>query len=210
MYLRLFSFLIIMVALPQSFAGLLLEPYVGAAGGTYSSEVKTGGFSIGSPMDSKLSGTAYGGRVGFKLLAVWAAIDYMAVNLAVKYDKPLGTPDGSAKGQFIFADVGVDLPFLFRFYGGYGFSNYLKASGNNSAGAAGEETLKGGSALKAGVGFSFIKFLSINLEYIKPTYTNYALSTGGVSFYDGSADTNFKSLDQSFSMVSLSFPFSLL
>ncbi len=210
MYLRLFSFLFIMSVIPKSFAGLLIEPYVGANGGTYSSEIKTGGFSIGSPMDSKLSGTAYGGRVGFKLLAVWAAIDYMAVNWAVKYDKPLSTPDGTAKGQFIFADVGVDLPFLFRFYGGYGFSNYLKGTGNNSAGVAGEEVLKGGSALKAGIGFSFIKFLSLNLEYIKPTYTSYAVSSGGVSSFDGSADTNFKSLDQSFTMVSLSFPFSLL
>ncbi len=210
MSLRLLAFVLLMLAIPKSFAGLLLEPYLGATGGTYSSEVKTGGFSIGSPMDSKLSGTAFGGRVGFKLLAVWAAVDYMAVNWAVKYDKPLATPDGTAKGQFIFADVGVDLPFLFRFYGGYGFSNYLKVSGNNSLGVQGEEILKGGSALKAGIGFSFIKFLSLNIEYIKPNYTNYAVSSNSVSVYDGTSDSNFKTLDQSFTMVSLSFPFSLL
>ncbi len=210
MSLRFFAFVLLMLAIPKSFAGLLLEPYIGAVGGSYSSETKAGGFSIGSPMDSKLSGSAYGGRVGFKFLAAWAAIDYMAMNMSIKYNKPSNTPDGSSSAQFIFADVGVDLPFLFRLYGGYGFSNYFKSTGNNSLGVSGEEVFKGGSAVKAGIGLSFIPFLSVNIEYIKPTYSKYALTSNGASLADGTADDNFKSVDQSITMVGLSFPFNLL
>ncbi len=209
MSVRFLVFFLLVFSIPKSFAGLMFEPYLGIGSGTYSSTTKPGGFSLDSPMDSKISGAMLGARLGYKILGFWTAIDYTGVAWDLKYDKPASTPNGKAAGQFIFADVGFDFPFLLRAYGGYGFSNTLKVVGNNSLGIPGEEVLSGGSAIKAGVGFTFLPFVSINIEYIKPTFSKYALSASGVSLTDGSADSNFSALDLSVTMLSVSFPINL-
>ncbi len=206
---RYLLFFLLVFAIPKSFAGLMIEPYLGIGSGSYTSTTRTGGFSIGSPMDSKINGGMVGARLGYKFLGFWTALDYTGAAWEVKYDKPASTPAGKAAGQFIFADVGFDFPFLFRVYGGYGFSNTLKIVGNNSLGNPGEETLSGGSAVKAGLGLTFLPFLSINIEYIKPTFSKYALNVSGLSMTDTTVDSNFSALDLSVTMLSVSFPINL-
>ncbi len=206
---RYLLFFLLIFAIPKSFAGIMIEPYLGIGSGAYSSTTRPGGSSIGSPMDSKISGGMVGARLGYKFLGFWTALDYTGAAWEVKYDKPASTPAGKAAGQFIFADVGFDFPFLFRVYGGYGLSNSLKIVGNNSLGIPVDETFSGGSAIKGGVGFTFLPFFSINIEYIKPTFTKYALNVSGVSTVDGTVDSNFSALDLSVTMLSLSFPINL-
>lgn len=186
-------------------AGILIEPYAGYGGGSYLAQTKTNPIFY----DGATSGGMFGGRLGLSFLGAWVAADYMSTSPTMTNAKPIGPTSASVKNNMLFVDAGFDLPFLFRFWGGYGVSNYQKIS-YQLLGAPVEEVFKGGSAVKFGIGFKLALFFSINLEYIKPTFSKYEITTNGVSAGETDMGTQFSSSKQDMASISLSFPLNLL
>lgn len=199
-------FLFSLISYTPAQAGILIEPYVGYGSGTYASSFKTSTTTY----DTTTSGAMYGGRLGLSFLGLWLAADYTSTSPSVTFAKPADTSKGSAISNMAFIDAGFDFPFLFRFWGGYGVSNYQKINYQSSAGLPMEVKFKGGSAVKAGLGFKLAYFFSVNFEYIKPTYTKYEVITDGVSAGEADVDTDFSELKQDMYSVSISFPLNLL
>src|SRR5688500_19394 len=76
--------------------------------------------------DSKVTGSVYGARLGFKVLLFWIAADYLGTSGTLKYNKPENRENESFNSDHAFVDVGVDLPFLFRAWVGTGVYNSLR------------------------------------------------------------------------------------
>lgn len=197
-------------------AGILIEPYGGIHTGSLSSTKNpTTGIYWTNDNPTGIEGMAnsggfVGGRLGLSFLGVWIAGDYVTISGNMRYDKPVGRGDGSFSGNYGFVDVGIDFPFLLRLWGGYGFSNSLLIKWTDRQGNNHSDSFKGGTAVKAGLGFSFLYFLSINFEYIKPTYKNVVWDAEGQNYLDKELDYQYNSFDQSYYMMSLSFPLNLL
>lgn len=129
-------------------AGLLLEPYLGYTMGTFEDS------------DGKLTSPVLGARVGYSAVLLSFGVDYsMYTGGKVKDDNS----DVDASGSQAFAFVGVGVP-LIRAWVGYGVMNDLKLK--NSGG----ESTYTGTAMKAGVGFTGLPFVSLNAEYIMNDY----------------------------------------
>lgn len=181
-------------------AGLLIEPYVGALSGTAITDTKSGEF-----FDAKSSGSVYGARLGWSVLWFWVAADYLGVSGNLKYNKPSGELDDTFTADHTFIDVGVDLPLLFRFWGGVGLNNKSKLVSKDETTSETSETIfKGTTAVRAGLGIKILMFFSVNLEYVKPTFTKYESS-------DSSDDISkvYSRFDQEMTFLTVSFPLDL-
>lgn len=133
----------------NSFAGILLEPYVGY----HIAKSK----QSGSP-SSDITGAGYGARIGWTLPLVFVAFDYSGGSLTEKNS-------GGTSEDFTYtamgAVVGASLPLL-RLWAGYNFSSTakFKTSGKLE-----------GDGMKAGVGFKMpVLPISFNVEYTIDTY----------------------------------------
>jgi hypothetical protein len=146
-----------LVALPAQ-AGLLIEPYLGYQFGNLKTTDGAMGASPNTGHSDSTSGLTLGGRLGLTLPLVFIAADYSTTNGKSGSDNAILNQLG--------ATAGLSLPF-FRAYLGYSFMNDLKVQPST-----GEVTLSG-SALKAGVGFTGLPFLALNLEYIMNTFNKY-------------------------------------
>lgn len=181
--LQLFILVLAFLIIPQSQAGVLLEPVLG-----YS-------FTKIDPKEGSADngrGPSIGGRLGYQNLGFQLGLDYLQSTINVdekRYKEDLKT---SEFGAF----VGFEFPVLLRVYAGYIFSATGEAKYD---GGLGKETLKfeDGTGTKFGVGFTGLPFVDINFEYRKGKFGEYKL--GGVKTTE---DTDFSSF-----MVGISLPF---
>ena len=177
-------------------AGILLEPYLGYKFGSVNSTNGTSNSSPGTANSYTTNGLVYGGRLGIRVPLVFFAADYSMAS-----GKMNGSGiDSDMTQSSLFAVAGLNLAII-RAWVGYGFMNNLTQKLG-----AGDVTYEG-SALKAGLGFSGIPFVSINLEYIQDTFTKYTSPANGqqdISAANQISDASGKSL-----MFSISLPFNL-
>lgn len=178
-------------------AGLLLEPYIGYEVGTLEADYTSGGGTL----KYDTSGVTFGARVGYTFPAMfWVGLDYSISSGDADVDSDPGNNYQSDTGQrsSLFAVVGIDLPILLRVYAGYGFMNEFKIDDSASSTYT-------GSAVKVGLGFTSLPFVSLNAEYIMSTYDTF--EANGVERDIGSAP--FSDAKQNALMLSASVPFDL-
>lgn len=134
-------------------AGLLIEPYMGFETGT------TAAASSSADLTAKTSGMAIGARIGYSLpVLFWAGLDYSL--LASGTAKPTITgSDYTFSRSDLYLVAGVNLPILLRAWLGYGLANTLTAKK-----ATGDETYKGGTNYKIGVGFTMLPMVTLYVE----------------------------------------------
>lgn len=164
-------------------AGLLIEPVVG--------------FNMGTKLDfqggknySGGKGLGYGGRLGFQSWGLQLGADYLQSSIDMGEDDIKRNVKTKEWAGF----VGYEFPILLRVYAGYIFS----AKGDTKL-AAGKLTLEDGTGMKAGVGFTGLPFVDINVEYRRGTFDNQ--KTGATK---SSKDVDYNSL-----LLSLSVPLNL-
>lgn len=176
-------------------AGILIEPYIGYEMG----DVQYDLVGPTNEITEKGTGTGYGLRLGYKILAPWVALDYTGSSGTLKPDS--GT-DHDYTTTGLAAVVGVDLP-LIRAWAGYGFSNEATRIGTN-----GEADWKfKGTYTKVGVGFGFIPFVSVNAEYKMNSYSK--VDIDGTTNGEVSRGDIFEKLKNDVLMFSVSIPFNL-
>lgn len=178
-------------------AGILVEPYLGYQMGdmkyTWDSAVTPYG---GTSNTDKLSGTAFGLRLGYKFLLPWVALDYTGTTGSMKGDV---LPDTDYTGTSLGVTAGVDLPIVHP-YAGYGFSNQLTIKGTSSS----TEFKYKGTYLKAGVGLGFIPFVDVKLEYQMNTFDKVDTGSGEVDKSVLFSDFNYNTF-----MIGVSLPLNL-
>jgi hypothetical protein len=158
-------------------ADLLIEPLVGYSFGRYTTTTP-------SEDDETINGTSYGGRLGYSNLGLQLGVDYLNSNVNVKDE------NDDLKATEWAGFVGFKFPILFRVYAGYVFSG---------SGELGNLDFSKGTGMKAGVGFTGLPFININLEYRKIAYDE--VKVGSVELSD---DYGYNAY-----MISLSLPFTL-
>ena len=178
-------------------AGLMIEPYLGYQMG----QVKSKAVGSSTEYTDNSSGATLGARLGYKFLLPWVALDYSTWNGTAKVDPALsGGRNYDFNRTAMAIVVGADLPIGLRVYGGYGFSDSTIVKSTSSS----PDTKFTGTHTKAGLGFSLIPFVSLNAEYIMPTYKKVD---------DGTTNAELSTIYSSFShntvLISLSVPFSL-
>lgn len=180
----LFSFFAACFIFSQSaHAFLYLEPYVGYEQSTVKSHIKG---TAPAPINAfdledgdSLHGGVFGGRAGLSFLLLAAGVDYSMGTLSDTDVKDLG------------AFVQVTLPLGIKFGATYIIASELKGEDD------GVSTVFKGSGLKLGIGYSFLPFIRMNLDYINATYDE--ATSSGVTFT--SVDVK-----RSGGMLSLSIP----
>lgn len=175
-------------------AGFMIEPYLGYDSSTLVLEQKSSGTDSGG----KVSGVRPGLRLGYTLpVFVWFALDYsMLTGATVAGNTSSG--DGKVDSSNLFVDVGFDFPVLARVWAGVGAMNTATKK-PDSSGAASDLTFD--SAIKLGVGFKMIPFVSLNIEYY--TMNLKELETNGTKI---SVDSTYKAATDNGFLVSLSVP----
>jgi hypothetical protein len=175
----LITALFIFLASP-SFAGLLIEPYVGYASlkGSGTATLVSGG--EGDLEESTSDGLTYGGRLGYGVGPIGAGIEVLNASG--------DDVDMSNLGAFVTAGA-----VSFRAWATYLFSAKYDVTGGQYKGTEFE-----GSGMKVGVGYRFLPFLSLNAEYLMLNYDEVT----GESF--SAIDYEQKGF-----LISLSFPFVL-
>lgn len=165
-------------------AALLLEPLVG--------------YSLASKVDiedgesySGGMGPSFGGRLGYQKLGFQIGLDYLHSEID-QDDKDI--KENVSLDEWA-AFVGFEFPILFRVYGGYIFS----ATGETEFAGGNKVDLKSGTGFKAGVGFTLLPFLDINVEYRKGTFDE----------FKAGAFKSENNIDYNAYMISLSLPFTI-
>ena len=188
-------------------AGILIEPYIGGSANTFVADT----ILPVAFFDLVGKGTYSGGRLGYKFFfGMWLAADYTINSTSYTITKPSTLSSMSMNSNFTFIDVGWDLPFLFRLYGGYGVAGSASLSGTTSTGNNISDKFTKASAFKVGAGVSLLHFFSINLEYFKPTFARYEGITNGVSNGEQDLSAAWRTFDLSTTALTLSFPLSIL
>lgn len=167
----------------QANAALLIEPVIGYSYGKFNTELDNNGPTT-DKSDHTLSGTSYGGRLGYQNYGFQLGLDYLASSMS---------QDGeSMKTSEWGGFVGFEFPILVRVYAGYVFSGTAETTVEDI-----DVNLKGGTGPKIGVGFTLFPFLDINLEYRRISFDSY--KKGNVTL----------DADYSATMLAFSLPFTL-
>jgi hypothetical protein len=167
--------------LAHAHAGVLIEPVVG---------YNFAKFEFPESDSFSASGPSFGGRIGYQQLGFQLGVDYL--NSTLSHDED--DFDDFSMGEWT-GFVGFEFPILLRVYAGYILS--ATASSENDDGDKVELTK--GSGMKAGLGFTMLPFVDINVEYRKGTFDE--LEIAGVEVDGG---TDYQSI-----MVGLSLPLNL-
>jgi hypothetical protein len=165
-------------------ADLLIEPVLG-----YNFNTKLD-FEDGENYSGGM-GPSFGGRLGYQNLGFQLGLDYLSSTIDVKdddFDKNLDTSEWAAF-------VGFKFPVLLRVYAGYIFS----ATGETEDASENEYEFSKGSGYKAGIGFTGLPFININVEYRAGTFDE-------IEVNGNEADT---SADYQSIMLGLSVPFTI-
>ncbi len=182
-FLSLFAFTVLFFA-NTARADILIEPVVGynfnAVADFEDGERYSGG-----------TGPSFGGRLGYQNLGLQLGVDYLNSSLDMDdedFDKNIDTSEWAAF-------VGFKFPILLRVYAGYIFS----ATGETEDAANNEYEFSKGSGYKAGIGFTGLPFININLEYRTGTFDEIKI--------DG--DESDSTADYQSIMLGLSLPFAI-
>lgn len=136
----------------SAFAGIVIDPYFGSSSAT----AVVDGIPAGYDNEGSATGTTFGSRVGLSFSMLSAGIDYGIYST----DKTESTD--------MSAFVGIDLPFLFRFWAEY----YISSSGNSiyldQYGEGSDLVFKDGYSV--GIGFTGLPLVSVNFEAITKNY----------------------------------------
>lgn len=176
-------------------AGILIEPYLGYGFGSL--DYKTVGAS--QEYTDNMSGPGYGLRLGYQFILPWVALDYTGYSGTGKPGAP-GEKDYDYSGNSLGAVVGVDLPVMFRFWAGYGFSNNFTQKGTDGA----ADIKAKGTYTKVGVGWTALPILSINFEYQMNDWKKVDAGAGEVDMKDV-----FSTFKHNMYLISISAPFDL-
>lgn len=178
-------------------AGIFVEPYLGYLFG----DLKWKSIGSSTEYTDNLGGVSYGLRLGYKFLLPWVAVDYTGFSGTGKIGQP-GQKDYDYSGYALGGIVGVDLPVLFRFWGGYGFQNNMTKKGTSG----GPDSKYTGTYTKLGVGFKGFPLISLNAEYIMNKFNKVDFGAGsGVE----NVDQHFSTFDANLVLLSVSVPFNL-
>jgi hypothetical protein len=134
----------------NTFAGILIDPYVGFGNSTTTLDQASGSYSD----DSTDSVSAVGGRLGYSFLLLSAGIDYQMATI------------DDAKRTNTSAFVGFDLPILLRVWAEYTLSSQIDDDDLDS-----NIDISLDSGYSVGIGFTGLPFVSINLEVEQHNYT---------------------------------------
>ena len=182
----------------KSFAGVLLEPYVGYVYGTLDITASN------TKLEYKDTGPVFGGRIGYIFSGAMIGAEYSRSILTTSLEKPAAqaatTADDDSIVSNMSAFVGFKLPALFRFWVSYIFDSKYEDDKNPGLG---DEFL--GSGYKLGVGISPLPLLSINLEYKALAYDEFTDAASGTTT-TLSGDNELKSKQI---VLSVSLPFEL-
>lgn len=190
---KVFSVLFVIAIATQAQARIMLEPYLG-----YEMDSKLKLESSGTDIGGKTSGTTLGARVAYALpTMVWFGVDYSLTKDA-KFKGNFSSDDGKVDRSNLYVDVGVDLPVLARVWAGYGIMNSSKYKFDSG----GETTLKDGTAIKLGVGFTALPLVSINVEVTSQDYKNYESGS-----FSGSVGDAWETHKETGLLLSVSAPF---
>lgn len=135
----------------QVHADLLLEPYLGYHIGEWEQGTSS----------KDMQGPTYGARVGYQGAGLMLGVDYMS-GMWEDEASPKNDVTPSDLGLFI----GYNLPAI-RFYGVFSPDPLNPALRFKDSGGTTKYT---GTTMKAGLGFTALPMVSINLEYIVGTY----------------------------------------
>ncbi len=182
----------------KSKADLLLEPYLSQEIGVQDAKFASSYLS-GVDWVGKTSGTGIGVRIGYTFPLVWTALDINMMSAGNAAYDTSGYFDDTIKRNNYFLDVGVDLPFLIRGWFGYGFKDTYETK--NSGGGSG--TFEG-TATKFGIGFKFIPFVSLNLEYVMHKYDKASGSSFPLGF-----NGYFSKVENNALLITVGIPLSL-
>lgn len=145
--------LALVLTAPFSHAGVLIEPFVG---------YQVGRTQQTGQSDQKYKTTNYGARVGYQKMGLMVGGEY----LGGQGTEDNGSPAAKLTTTNLGAFVGYEFPILVRVYATYAFDAKLDRKIGTST-----TSYDGGNAVKLGLGFTPLPLVSVNLEYIKSTYT---------------------------------------
>lgn len=183
---QLLTVLSILLISKLSYAGLVLEPYLGYQMGTLDAT-----YTGGTAASSKDKGPVFGARIGYSFVVPWVALDYSMYS-----GKDDATTPNDLKQTNIGLTVGAQMLPLIRPYAGYIFSAKNKASDSTS------EATYTGTGLKVGIGFKVLPLLNINVEFAKIDYKDYETSTAS-----GKVSDLFSDFKYTTSTIGLSYVF---
>lgn len=189
--MKIISFICIMLFgfSMKAHSALLVEPYLGYQ--TMTSNLKTGSSLGGLNLKLEGSGLGYGLRLGYSKL-VFAALDLGLAVLDTRVTEGVLAVTPGTSGHFTTgATLGLNLPLVRPYFG------YILQDESRGA----DSGLKG-SGIKAGIGFSFIPLVVLNLEYYSVTHNKYAAPTE-VSLPDANS---YESATMTGAMLNASFP----
>ena len=178
---RLFSLFIFLAAFaPAARAGVFVEPWVGYATGKFEHTV-TVGSTVFQRIDQNMSGMGYGVRGGWRFMALAVGAEYQAGSINFK-------GGGGVEPKDLGAHLGLYFLGGIRAWGTY----FFKAKTGSIE----------GTAVKGGLGYLFLRHVSLNVEYIKYKYNKITLAQfAGTSVgYSGSASALIFSLSTPFSL----------
>lgn len=148
-----------LIVYSSAYAGLLIEPHWG-----YNLVGKVDGISGAT----KFNGNQYGARIGAQSFGFMGGLDYTHSAFTYKTVAPVASDEKSRDQIGVFA--GYKFPILLRFWGAYNFFDKTKQTANGANHVSGYYTK--GHGTTAGIGFTGLPFLSVNLEYKTSSYND--------------------------------------
>ncbi|MBC77929.1 MAG: hypothetical protein CME64_18125 [Halobacteriovoraceae bacterium] len=144
--------LLFFAMIANSKAGLLIEPYAGAA--------LSGSWENGAA-DGDYSGSTIGARLGFQQLGLFGGLDFRKSSFTVEED---GQSDEDLDATTYAAVLGYDFPILVRVWGEYIFGGEAELDSLD---------YKEPSGTVLGIGYTGLPFLSVNFEMVSWKYDEY-------------------------------------
>lgn len=178
-----------------------IEPYLGYQFGTYTGEsvAETGSGDITFDVDDDQTGVAYGGKLGWGMLGFSFGVDYMKGMITSKGGGVTTDYDVSALGAY----AEFTFPIMLSVSASY-FFDYKMVG--DSSGEDSVDTTDSGNGFKVGVGFTFLPFISLNIDYIVANIDDIELDDAKGVDIDKfkSADSTVKNI-----MIGISLPIDL-
>ena len=146
-------------------AGVYVEPYAGTETGEVTGKSYAG--TTETKVDKDWSGSSYGLKLGYAFLdqTFGIGLDYMSGSYTGEDNVDPTLADVDYDGEDIGAFVFLDLPLFVKLQATYFFSSTFDGT-EDSIGKATYE----GSGYKAGISFTMIPFIGINVDFIQLNY----------------------------------------
>lgn len=205
------------LVIQSSFAGLLIEPYLGYGIGLSGDSKITSGSNAFQYDSGVGSGPEYGARLGYSFLGAFAALDYSMSSFKVE-DKITGLNGSSLSGysnnksevdeKAMALTVGYELPILLRVWGKYIFNVGWEIEKDKIVSESTPyKSELSGTGIALGAAFTTLPFVNIYAEYksVKLDEVD-SISANGV---DVKSSTSGYERERSSITVGVSVPFDL-